>query len=134
MNILQLLTGNSSQLPRQESTFIESYRKLPNRHNLLQNLGKNGDDAAENQKSTNEIVKVIGLNPETLFTQIPAYRIRTDKLPVFSNQFESFEQFIPTSAQTTQNQPLTHQQNQLEKNLFVRQDGRNVLSLPFNPS
>lgn len=108
------------------------YKKLPQRSSLLQGFQK---EPSPSQKpcSTQEIVKVIGLEPEILFQQISKYKVDVSKIPTFSNQFESYESFIPGSSSTHTAAPLTAAQNISDKQSYVRLDGRSVLSLPFNP-
>lgn len=38
---------------------------------------------------------MIGLDPDTLFTNLDKYKIRVDKIPKFSNVFERAEPIIP---------------------------------------
>jgi len=78
-------------------------------------------------------VKVIGLEPELLFKNIAKYKVDVSKMPAFSNQFESYESFIPGASVTHTAAPITQAQNISDKQSYVRLDGRSVLSLPFNP-
>jgi hypothetical protein len=40
-------------------------------------------------------VKVIGLEPEKMFTSLNKYKIQIDKIPKFSNQFDRAEPILP---------------------------------------
>jgi len=40
-------------------------------------------------------VKVIGLEPDKLFDQIPKYKVQIGKMPKFSNVFDSIDSIIP---------------------------------------
>ena len=40
-------------------------------------------------------MKVIGLEPETLFGKLSKYRVDVTKMPKFSNVFDNYESFIP---------------------------------------
>lgn len=61
------------------------------------------------------------------------YRVDVAKIPAFSNQFESYETFIPGAQVTHTAAPITQAQNISDKQSYVRLDGRSVISLPFNP-
>jgi hypothetical protein len=38
---------------------------------------------------------VVGLEPELLFDKIPKYQIQVDKMPKFSNTFDSVDSVMP---------------------------------------
>ncbi len=133
MSLLNLLSdqGSNKRLKVSDDVFGR-YKKLPQRSALLQGFTKESSPA-QKPCSTQEIVKVIGLEPELLFQQMAKYRVDVNKIPTFSNQFESYESFIPGSSSTHAAAPITAAQNISDKQSYVRLDGRSVISLPFNP-
>jgi hypothetical protein len=46
-------------------------------------------------KSNQELVKVVGLEPEKLFDKISKYKVNIGKMPKFSNTFDSIESVMP---------------------------------------
>lgn len=50
---------------------------------------------------------MIGLEPEVLFKTMSKYKVDVDKIPTFSNQFESYETFIPGTHVTHTAAPIT---------------------------
>ena len=68
-----------------------------------------------------------------LFKSVKKYQVDVNKIPQFSNQFESYESFIPGVATTHTAAPITQAMNISDKQSYTRLDGRSVLSLPFNP-
>lgn len=88
------------------------------------------------KKSTHELIKVIGLEPHKLFEKIPKYKVRIDKMPKFSDTFEPLDNIIPgfTNLQTKSSIPGQQIMNPLSSHMqFQRIDGRQVISLQFNP-
>jgi hypothetical protein len=90
------------------------YKKLPQRSQLLQSFPKDQSpnptqvsQSNKNYHSSQEIVKVIGLEPELLFRNVAKYRVDVNKMPPFSNQFESYESFIPGAQTTHTAAPIT---------------------------
>jgi len=84
-------------------------------------------------------VKVIGLEPEKLFKTLDKYRVRVEKMPKFSNVFDSYESFVPgMGGSATASAAVPGQTGGQGTSLggatsFARQDGRSVISLNFNP-
>ena len=76
-------------------------------------------------------MKRIGLDPNSLFQNIDKYIVRVDKMPKFSNIFEKAEPMLPGMSMTVAGSLLTG--NQAGQMTFARVDGRNVISLEFNP-
>lgn len=71
-------------------------RKLPKKSCLLSNFDENvfdpSDDKDQAKKADHqELVKVIGLEPHKLFEQIPKYKINIDRMPKFSNNFDTVD-------------------------------------------
>lgn len=77
------------------------------------------------------MVKMIGLDPEKLFTTVDKYRIRIDTMPRFSNVFERAEPVMPGLGMTVAGQLSSSAHG--GSMTFARLDGRNVISLQFNP-
>lgn len=46
-------------------------------------------------KESFELIKVIGLEPEKLFTRVDKYKVQVSRMPKFSNTFDNYESFIP---------------------------------------
>jgi hypothetical protein len=88
--------------------FFGKIRKLPNNSSLLQNYGdklldlndeeQEDDEDIDDMKKTNEnqMVKLIGLQPEKLFEKVPKYRIHLEKLPQFSCDFDPIDSLHPS--------------------------------------
>lgn len=75
-------------------------RKLPRKSCLLANFDdqyfkKQTTKKDGKVKESQELVKVIGLEPDKLFDQIPKYRIQVEKMPKFSNNFDSIDSVMP---------------------------------------
>lgn len=47
------------------------------------------------KQNTQELVRVVGLEPEKLFGQLDKYKVQVNKMPKFSNVFDSYESFVP---------------------------------------
>lgn len=106
ISILNLLSAGTKPKPH----IFDRYKKLPHSSSLLQGFPK------ENHvTSTQEIVKVIGLEPEMLFKSVKKYKVDVNKIPQFSNQFESYETFIPGAATTHTAAPITQAMNISDK-------------------
>ena len=114
-------------------------RKLPKKSCLLQNFDEKFFNPSEEVKtdkivkSHQELVKVVGLEPEKLFEKIPKYKVQVGKMPKFSNTFDSIDSVMPgfhnknsLAGQQILN-PIAAHMN------FNRIDGRQVISLQFNP-
>lgn len=82
---------------------------------------------AQARKKNQELVKVIGLEPEKLFQTLDKYKISIAKLPKFSNVFERAEPIIPGLGMTVAGSLIAG--NQTGQMSFARVDGRNVISL-----
>ena len=84
MSLLNLLSDQGNKRLKVSDEVFGRYKKLPQRSALLQGFTK---DSSPSQKpcSTQEIVKVIGLEPELLFQQISKYKVDVNKIPTFSN-------------------------------------------------
>ena len=83
-----------------------------------------------------ELVKVIGLEPEKLFNSLEKYRVQVNKMPTFSNVFDSYEKFVPGLGgqhASTSALPGQREVGQGIAGSYARQDGRSVISLNFNP-
>lgn len=46
-------------------------------------------------------MRVVGLEPEKLFSQLDKYRVQVNKMPKFSNIFDSYETFVPGQLSAT---------------------------------
>ena len=87
----------------------------------------------EARKQGSELVKVIGLEPHKLFEKIPKYKIQVDRMPKFSNNFDTVDSVIP-GIQNKSSVPGQSILNPINSNMsFQRIDGRQVISLQFNP-
>lgn len=76
---------------------------------------------------------MVGLEPEKLFEKIPKYKIQVGKMPKFSNIFDSVDSVMPGLHNKNS---LVGQQiiNPIASHMnFQRIDGRQVISLQFNP-
>jgi hypothetical protein len=76
---------------------------------------------------------VVGLEPQKLFEKIPKYKVQVGKMPKFSNTFDSIESVMPgfNNKNSIPGQQII---NSLSSNLnFNRVDGKQVISLQFNP-
>ena len=84
------------------------YRKLPGKSTLIQGFPKESPIEGKifPSQSTPEVVKVIGLEPEQLFETLTKYKIDVNKIPVFSNTFDSYETFIPGGQATQSAAPV----------------------------
>jgi hypothetical protein len=86
-----------------------------------------------------DLVKVIGLEPEKLFGKLNKYKVQVNKVPRFSNVFDSYESFIPEMGGQNATQISNPGQPSAAGAIaggtgsFARADGRNVVSLNFNP-
>ena len=114
-------------------------RRLPKKSALMQNFDEKffemGDEESKIAKEPKhqELVKVVGLEPEKLFEKIPKYKIQVGKMPKFSNTFDSVDSVMPgllnkhsILGQQIINPVASHMN-------FQRIDGRQVISLQFNP-
>jgi hypothetical protein len=78
-------------------------------------------------------VKVVGLEPDKLFEKVPKYRIQVDKIPKFSNTFDSIDSVI-SGLNNRNSIPGQQIINNISSSMnFNRIDGRQVISLQFNP-
>jgi len=78
-----------------------------------------------------ELVKVIGLEPEKILQSLEKYKIKLNQMPKFSNVFERAEPIIPGLGMTVAGSLINA--SQAGQMNFARIDGRNVISLQFNP-
>jgi hypothetical protein len=82
---------------------------------------------------------VIGLEPETLFKTLDKYKVQVNKMPKFSNIFESYQSYVPGLNTNNVTQVAAPGQQQAQNTSignttsFARNDGRAVISLNFNP-
>jgi hypothetical protein len=56
------------------------------------------------------LVKVIGLEPEKLFTTLDKYKVQISKMPKFSNVFERAEPIMPNVSMTVPGQVICESQ------------------------
>lgn len=75
---------------------------------------------------------MIGLEPEKIFFELEKYKIDYKKIPKFSNVFERAEPMMPSVAMTIPGQVIC-QSTEGGQMTYARIDGRNVISLHFNP-
>jgi len=84
-----------------------------------------------------ELIKVIGLEPEKLFGTLSKYKVQVSKMPKFSNVFDNYESFIPgLGGANATHLAIPGQLSAVGPGgagSYTRQDGRNVISLNFNP-
>ena len=87
------LLGNIKKVPLKSNllqSFQEGEKKLLNDHSLIQQA----------RQKNHELVKVIGLDPEQLFSHLDKHRISINKMPKFSNVFDRAEPMLPAVRMT----------------------------------
>jgi hypothetical protein len=73
------------------------------------------------------------LEPHKLFEQMPKYKINIDRMPKFSNNFDTVDS-VNLGIQNKQSIPGQQIINPVNSHMtFQRIDGRQVISLQFNP-
>lgn len=77
-------------------------------------------------------MRVIGLEPEKLFHDLDKYKVNLKRMPKFSNVFERAEPMMPSVEMTVPGQVIC-QSSEGGQMTYARIDGRNVVSLHFNP-
>ena len=91
----------------------------------------NSSEKKDKTKVHQELVKVVGLEPDKLFEKIPKYKIQVAKMPKFSNTFDSVDSVMPHHEKSLGALQIS---NAVPSHMnFQRVDGRQVISLQFNP-